>query len=278
MNALNGKTLARELMVGMKEKVSNMFRIPGLAIVLAGDDPASHTYVRLKEQTAGEVGIHFEKKIFPANVSAREVIEHIHSLNEREDIHGIVVQLPLPAGLPTDDIIASIAPEKDVDGFHPDNVRLVEEGRAQLMPSLIRSIMHLVESSRFEFAGKKAALIVNSKTFVQPLAAVLHQRGMTVDFALPPFTDKAHILAVADLVIVAVGKPGFITGNELKDGVVLIDVGFTRGDDGRVHGDVDAASVAARSGWVTPVPGGVGPMTVAMLLDNTVRACQIQNA
>ncbi|MFC1686957.1 bifunctional 5,10-methylenetetrahydrofolate dehydrogenase/5,10-methenyltetrahydrofolate cyclohydrolase [Patescibacteria group bacterium] len=277
MKLIDGKKLANELHKETAKEIEKMFRVPGLAIVLIGDDPASRTYVGLKEEYAEKIGMHFEKYVYPENVDQEVVLEKVEELNEREEIHGIVVQLPLPDSLDTNQIISSITPEKDVDGFHPDNVEMVLEGREHIMPSLIKSILYLADSTGFTFRDSTVVILANSKTFASPLASVLHRRKMDVAVVLPPFADFEQKTQKADLIIIAIGKPRFLKGNAVKKGAHIIDVGFTRGTKG-VVGDVDQKSVKDTAGWLTPVPGGVGPMTVATLLSNTVEACKLQTS
>ncbi len=276
MKLIDGKGMADGILSDIRMQISRMFRAPGLAIVLVGDDPASHTYVKLKEQAASRVGMHFEKFVHPADADETSILETISELNAREDIHGIIVQLPLPKNLPTDRIIEHIAPEKDVDGFHPENLRLLSLGRERLVPSLVRSVMRLIQSTNFAFEGARTAIIANSDTFAKPFDIILQKKGMKVDTCLPPFIDSEPITRSADLIIIAIGRPGFLTRSVIKKNAVLVDVGFTREKDGTVRGDIDRASVEPVAGWLTPVPGGVGPMTVAMLLANTLDACRLQ--
>lgn len=277
MKLIDGKKLGEKLHKETAKEIEKMFRVPGLAIILVGNDRASHTYVGLKEEYAEKIGMHFEKYVYPETVNQEVILEKIEELNEREEIHGIVVQLPLPDSLDTDQIILSIAPEKDVDGFHPDNVAKVLEGREHIMPSLIKSILYLADSTGFTFQGSRAAILANSETFATPLTSVLRRRKMNVSVVLPPFEAFEQKTRDADLVIIAIGKPRFLKGDAVKKGAHIVDVGFTRGAKG-VVGDVDQKSVKDTADWLTPVPGGVGPMTVATLLSNTVEACKIQTS
>lgn len=277
MKLIDGKGIAQGVVTQLKDKVTGMFRIPGLAIILVGNDPASHTYVRVKERTAEEIGVHFEKHFYPEHTREEVVLAKIDELNAREDIHGIVVQLPLPKHLSTERIINALAPEKDVDGFHPDNLQAFTEGRGVMTPSLVRGVIMLVESTGFAYRDRTACIIANSDVFVRPLEVALARRGVKVQSSLPPFTACGDVSRSADLVVIAVGKPGFLTAEMVKPGAVVIDVGFTRTDD-HVHGDADAGSFETMDGWLTPVPGGVGPMSVAMLLANTIEACHRQTA
>lgn len=278
MKLINGRSIAASILLELKKKVAGTFRVPGLAIILVGDDPASHTYVSLKEKAAQDVGIRFEKFIFPSPVDQKTLIEKINELNAREDIHGIVVQLPLPDHLDADAIIGAIAAEKDVDGFHQENIRLLLSGKVRFIPGLLRGILRLIGETGVQLSDKRAVIIANSATFSTPLAYLLDQRGMRVDVLLQPDTDLREVLQGASLIIVAVGRPQFITGDLVRDGAVVIDVGFSRGSDGKIHGDVDASTLTNKAGWLTPVPGGVGPMTVVMLLSNVVQACNLQTS
>ncbi|MFH1236291.1 MAG: bifunctional 5,10-methylenetetrahydrofolate dehydrogenase/5,10-methenyltetrahydrofolate cyclohydrolase [Parcubacteria group bacterium] len=277
MKLIDGKKLAATIRKKITAEIAEMFHVPGLAIILVGDDPASHTYVGLKEEAAKEVGVHFEKFLYPADIEQAAVVRRIEELNARDDIHGIVVQLPLPEGFDTGTIIETITPEKDVDGFHPVNKKMIQEGSGHLVPALVKSILELASSTGFSYEGMRAAILANSGTFADPLSMFLSKRGMEVSIILPPFNDYQISTRESHLIVIAIGQPGFLKGDAVKKNAVLIDVGFNHTAEG-VTGDIDSESVKHIAGWLTPVPGGVGPMTVAMLLANTVEACKLQIA
>ena len=275
MKLIDGKKLAEAIRREVKEQIETQGLRPGLAVILGGDDPASHLYVGLKERSCREVGIRFEKFIFPAGVPEETVIETIEAVNGRSDIHGILVQLPLPEGLDENRVVRAIDPRKDVDGFHPENLRLLRTGNPRLVPGVARGIVALIEATGVPLAGKTAALLVNSATFAEPIVALLRARGADSTVILAKeVAEKTTEMKNADILIVAIGQPKFIRGEMIKKGAVIIDIGTTRVGD-RTVGDVDAESVATRAGWLSPVPGGVGPMTVAMLLKNVLEATKL---
>ncbi len=267
---IDGKKLARAIRDRLKTEVGQLASVPGLAIVLVGDDPASHTYVGLKEKAAEEIGIHFEKHTFPATASQADVLARVEELNKRQDIHGIVVQLPLPHGLDENAIIQAINPAKDVDGFHPANIQALLAGEPHIVPGLAEGIYRLIASTDVSLGGKKAMIFANSPVFTNPLEYILNQHGMQTVSCSPDVDDCLHVSQQADVVVAVVGRPGYVTAEMVKDGVILIDVGFTKKGT-QVLGDISDAAWDKAS-WATPVPGGVGPMTVAMLLENVVAA------
>jgi len=267
---INGKKIALSIKSELKKKVSQLDQKPGLAIILIGDDPGSHTYVELKEKAAKEIGVNFEKHLFPASVSENEVILLIRQLNKKKEINGIVVQFPLPTGFNKDNIITAIELKKDVDGFHPDNIKSLLAGQQVIVPGLAVGIMELIKSTEESLSGKKALVIANSKVFSEPLGYLLEQAGVSVSACDPDKKDCDSLSNQADILVVAIGRAKLITAATVKKGAIVIDVGFNRVDD-KVVGDVDLNSVKDVAGWITPVPGGVGPMTVAMLLKNVVK-------
>lgn len=271
MHLIDGKSLANQHLAELREKISRNPVRPGLAIVLVGDDPASHLYVRLKEKACQSVGITFEKHVFPLDTTAPTITELIGQLNRRPDIHGIVVQLPLPSGLDQNQIIQAIEPTKDVDGFHPANLEHLRQGHPTLIPALTQSILDLIESTGRPLSGLDAVVIANSRVFAEPMILQLRTRSVQTEFVGTDPHDPR--VALADILIVAVGRPKLVTLQHVKDGAILIDVGITETSHG-VEGDVDRVSFLDSECWVTPVPGGVGPMTVAHLLLNTYQAAQ----
>lgn len=261
---LNGRALATELRRELREKITKLSFTPTLGVILVGDDPASHLYVSLKEKAAAEVGIRVEKVLLPADSPYETVQDAIQKFNQRDDVHGILVQLPLPAALDEHKVIAAMEPQKDADGFHPQNLAAFVAGHSDIAPGVSLGIMKLIELAGQKLAGKTAALLVNSQEFAQPLQKLLRDRAVS-SVAVDPHTTAA--LLNADIVIVALGRPNTVTSGQVKDGTILIDVG-TNKVGSQVVGDIDAASFATRDVYLTPVPGGVGPMTVVMLLWN----------
>ncbi|MEK7102321.1 MAG: bifunctional 5,10-methylenetetrahydrofolate dehydrogenase/5,10-methenyltetrahydrofolate cyclohydrolase [Patescibacteria group bacterium] len=269
---IDGRAIAQSIRDDVKKKIAASGVIPGLAVVLVGPNPASHMYVELKERACQDVGIHFEKYLFTETEPQERVITRIQELNTRHDIHAILVQLPLPSGFDEDAVIRAMDHRKDVDGFHPANIAAVIQGGGRHpLPVLIKAIMRLIEETRVPLAGKSATILGNSDVFMKPLGAVLTRAGAAVDEILRSAQDDDALKKIknADVLVVAVGKPWMITPAMVKQDAIVIDIGTTRDSaTGQLRGDVhpDVAQVA---GWLTPVPGGVGPVTVAMLLENT---------
>jgi len=261
---LNGRDLAASLRAELKNKVAELNLTPRLGVILVGDDPASHLYVALKEKAAKEVGIGVEKILLPNSAAKEDIIAKVEFFNNRPDIHGILIQLPLPPQLNEHEIISAMNPEKDADGFHPHNLTNLQNNQTAVIPGVTAGIIKLIELSGQTLAQKQACLIVNSDEFALPLKKLLQDRVAKVNII---HTPEPKDLQVADIVVVALGQPQIIKGEFIKDGAVLIDVGTTK-VNGKVMGDVDATSLANRDVYLTPVPGGVGPMTVIMLLWN----------
>lgn len=247
-------------------------RAPKLAVILVGDDPASHTYVSSKEKACAGCGIESETLRFPGNISQETLLEAIEKLNADETVSGILVQLPLPKGLDADAAIRAIAPEKDVDGLHVLNIgRLAQGTERGLRPCTPSGVMELLERSGMEISGKRCVVVGRSNLVGKPAALLLLEANATVTMCHSRTQNLASHLREADIVVVAVGKPKMITGDMIKEGAVVIDVGIHRTPDG-LCGDVDTESCMGIAGAITPVPGGVGPMTVAMLMKNCVEA------
>lgn len=264
VNIIDGKKLAAEIRARVHNEVRRLPVKPGLAVILVGADPASHLYVSLKERACANTGINFLKFLFFSTEPEQKIIDTIAELNVRSDIHAILVQLPLPSGYDEDRIIRAIRPDKDVDGFHPNNLMRLGE-KNQLPPGLSGGIIRLAEAPGIPLAGKKAAIFANSEIFARPLKFLCEERGMII-------TDDA---ATADLIITALGRPRWLTAAMTLDDAIIVDVGTTH-INGRVAGDADFASFEKTNVWITPVPGGVGPITVAMLLENTVELTKRQ--
>lgn len=267
---LKGRELAASLRQELKRKVAELPFTPHLGVVLVGDDPASQLYVSLKEQAATEVGIAVEKVLLPAVSTAAEVKAVIERFNQQTDIHGILLQLPLPQQLDEHEVVGAMDPNKDADGFHPENLRRFQQGELAITPGVSEGIMRLIDLANQALTGRSAMLVVNSQEFARPLEKLLRDRGVhtTVTSTVNP-----NELRQADIIVVAVGQPGIITSACLKDGAIVIDVGTTKLQD-RVVGDVESTSLVDRPIYLTPVPGGVGPMTVVMLLWNVYRLAQ----
>lgn len=247
---------------------------PGLAVVLVGEDPASQVYVGSKTRQANEVGIRSQAHRLPADVAESDLLGLLASLNADPEVHGILVQLPLPPQIDTDRVLRTILPEKDVDGFHPENAGLLALGKPSLVPCTPLGCMALIRSVRPALSGLEAVVVGRSNIVGRPAAQLLLQADCTVTVAHSRTRDLPAICRRADILLVAVGRPAFVKGDWIKPGATVIDVGINRlpveHGRGRLVGDVDYASACAVAGAITPVPGGVGPMTVAMLLSNTL--------
>ena len=269
MQLLLGKPIADRLLQRVAERITRRGVTPGLAVVLVGDDPASEIYVGLKEKAAQSVGVHFEKHVLPTGASTGEACALIQSLNQRADIHGIIVQLPLPDGIDTDAVIATIDPTKDADGFHPETVAQFLSGTSLVPPVFPRAILALLESAGVPLDGKRALVFVNSALFGRVMVTALGRFGIHTDTSInlnpEAITSK---LESSDIVITAKGDPHFLTGSMVRPGTIIIDGGITRVGE-RVMSDANPETFLETSGWITPVPGGVGPVTVALLITRT---------
>ena len=282
MTIINGKNIAKELRHTIKIKtdirLSNGLSKPGLAVILVGENPASEVYVRNKCNACEEVGFYSLTKKFPFGVTEEELLNLIQELNNNSAINGILVQLPLPDHINEEKVIESIDPLKDVDGFHPYNI-----GRLALRMPVLRSctpkgIMTLLKSTGVPLEGKEAVVIGASNIVGRPVSLELLMARCTVTTCHSRTVDlEAHVKR-ADIIIAAVGIPGFVKGDWVKPGAVVIDVGINRLDSGKLVGDVDYESASKNADWITPVPGGVGPMTIASLLENTLQAAELQSS
>jgi methylenetetrahydrofolate dehydrogenase (NADP+) / methenyltetrahydrofolate cyclohydrolase len=270
---LNGQKIADEIKLEIKNKIADQKLTLGLAVILVGDDPASHLYVGLKEKACIEAGIGFEKFVYEATESDENIINKIIELNQSPEINGILVQLPLP-NHDTDKIIAAINPLKDVDGFHKSNIEKLKTGEESLAPAVALGIMKLIESTNVNLSNKTAS-IVSSQLFAEPIEAMLKEQNIKVDVIDPSDSSLSSKTKNSDILIVAAGKPEFITGSIIKLGSIVIDVGTTK-VNGKLLGDVEKTSAETIAGFLSPVPGGVGPMTVAMLLENIIKASSLQ--
>lgn len=271
---IDGKKIAQQVRNEVKEEVEELKKkgiTPGLAVVLVGENPASLVYVRQKEKACEEVGIVSYKYTLPEDTTEEKLLSVVDELNNEERIHGILVQLPLPKHLDEKRVIEKISPEKDVDGFHPLNMGRLFVGEPSFVPCTPRGVIELIERSGFEIKGKKAVIVGRSNIVGKPVAVLLLMRHATITVCHTRTKDLASETREADILIVAAGRPKMITGDMVKEGVIVIDVGINR-VDGKLVGDVDFDSVSLKAGAITPVPGGVGPMTVAMLMKNTLEA------
>ena len=271
---IDGKNIAQQMREELKRKVQTFATPPGLAVIIVGENPASKVYVRNKEKASIDAGIRSEVIALPGQVSQEEVLERIHALNRDPAIHGILVQLPLPAHFDARRVLDSISPEKDVDGFHPSNVGALFLGNPGLQPCTPHGVMKMLEYENVSIRGKHAVIVGASNIVGKPMAVMLLSKGATVTICNSKTPDLGHHTRDADILVVAVGRPNLVTGDMVKAGAVVIDVGMNRLEDGKLAGDVDFDSARLKASLITPVPGGVGPMTIAMLLENTVEAAE----
>lgn len=274
---IDGVALARHWRQRVAERAAALAargQRPGLAVILVGDDPASQVYVRNKVKACGEAGIHSVLETYPASLSEDELLGRIAALNADPAVHGILVQLPLPPHLNAQRVIEAIAPQKDVDGFHVANAGALLVGQPGFWPCTPYGCMKMLEHIGYELRGRHAVVVGRSNIVGKPMALMLLQVSATVTICHSATADLAHHTRQADVLVAAVGKPRMITAEMVKPGAVVLDVGINRLPDGKLCGDVDFDGVRQVAGWITPVPGGVGPMTIAMLLLNTVQAAE----
>ena len=280
MQILSGKEVAAKVLAEVKAGVAALRAKttvqPGLAVVLVGDDPASQIYVRNKKRAADEVGIATRDFLFPGGCSQAELLETIRTINADPTLHGILLQLPLPKGMDEDQAVAAIAPEKDADGLHPMSLGNLLGGKPSAVPCTPAGCIEILDHYGIAIEGAEAVVVGRSRLVGKPLAQLLLARNATVTMCHTRTRDLAAHCRRADILCVAAGRPRFITGDMIKEGAVVIDVGVNRLDTGKLAGDVDFDSAATRARAITPVPGGVGPMTVAMLMKNTWRAAARQ--
>ena len=274
---LDGKKLSNEIKEELKTRVHRLQDkgiTPCLAVVLVGDDPASQVYIRNKKRAAQKVGVKTLDNVLPASTSENEIIDLIYSLNNDPQVHGILVQLPLPQGINEDRVIQAILPSKDVDGFHPQNIGKLFMNKGELAPCTPNGIMHLLANYDIQLDGKRVVIVGRSKIVGMPMIAMMLNANATVTVTHSHTHNLKEITREADVVIVAVGKAEFLTGDYFKPNAVVIDVGMNRNEAGKLVGDVEAASTADKVAFMTPVPGGVGPMTIAMLLKQTIEIAE----
>jgi methylenetetrahydrofolate dehydrogenase (NADP+)/methenyltetrahydrofolate cyclohydrolase len=273
----------KEVSAAVKERVkaeADIFTaktgiVPGLAVIIVGEDPASQIYVRNKHKSCAEMGFKSFQYALPETTSQTELLELIDKLNNDKDVHGILVQMPLPKGINENAVINAINPEKDVDAFHPENVGHIMIGDYSFLPGTPAGVMELLASENIDITGKKCVVIGRSNIVGKPMAMLLLHKHGTVTICHSKTKDLPSITREADILVAAIGKLGFVTADMVKEGAVVIDVGINRTPEGKVRGDVDYEAVAEKAGYITPVPGGVGPMTIAMLMQNTLTAAKL---
>lgn len=274
---INGKEIGQQIREDVAKRVEAVKAkgvTPGLAVILVGDNPVSKTYVANKQKSCAAIGVHSELIKLPSTTTEQQLVEEIAKLNDAPHIHGILVQLPLPKHIDEDTIIAAIAPAKDVDGFSPVSVGKMMLGQDTFLPCTPYGVMKLLEYSGVEIAGKHAVVVGRSHIVGKPMGQLLLQKDATVTYTHSKTPDLPAMTKQADIIIAAVGRPNFITKEHVKEGAVVIDVGINRNEENKLCGDVDFASVEPIVSKITPVPGGVGPMTITMLLENTVKSAE----
>lgn len=277
MELLNGKELAQKLQQEMTQEVTELKEKglqPGLAVILVGEDPASQVYVRNKERAANNIGMYSVVYRLPETTSEAALIAKIEELNQDDKIHGILVQLPLPKHINEDLVLDTIDPAKDVDGFHPMNLGNLFAGKPTMIPCTPAGIMELIKLSGIDLAGKNAVIIGRSNIVGKPMAHLLLQANATVTICHSKTKDLPKVAKQADVLVVAIGRANFVTADFVKEGAVVIDVGINRDENNKLTGDVKFDEVAPLTSFITPVPGGVGPMTITMLMRQTIDAAK----
>lgn len=279
---INGKDLAKELREKMTKEVSEMTAnglTPHLTVILVGEDPASKSYVSGKEKACKETGISSEIIRLPETTSEADLLKQIEELNNDEKVHGILVQLPLPEHIDEDKVIEAIVPSKDVDGFHPINIGYMMTGKDTFLPCTPYGVVTMLKSRDIEIEGKNVVVVGRSNIVGKPVGQLLLNENATVTYCHSRTKDISAVTKTADILVVAVGRAHFINGDDIKEGAVVIDVGVNRIEDGSLTGDVDFDSAKEKASYITPVPQGVGPMTITMLLENTIKAAKgLKNA
>ena len=277
MHLLNGKELAQKLQQEMTQEVTELKEKglqPGLAVILVGEDPASQVYVRNKERAANNIGMYSVVYRLPETTSEADLINKIEELNHDDKVHGILVQLPLPKHINEDLVLDTIDPAKDVDGFHPMNLGNLFAGKPTMIPCTPAGIMELIKLSGLDLAGKNAVIIGRSNIVGKPMAHLLLQANATVTICHSKTKDLPKVAKQADVLVVAIGRANFVTADFVKEGAVVIDVGINRDENNKLTGDVKFDEVAPLTSYITPVPGGVGPMTITMLMRQTIDAAK----
>ena len=275
---IDGKALALQVREGLIAQSAAVLAKtgmkPGLATILVGDDPASHLYVKSKQKACESAGIYIDDHKLPASTTQAELLALIAQENADPKIHGILVQLPLPKHIDSKVVLEAVSPNKDADGFHPYNFGRLVEGHPVFEACTPKGVIKMIESTGVNIEGKRAVVLGRSNIVGKPLALMLLQRNATVTICHSKTKDLPAVCREAELLLVAIGKAKFVTADMVREGAVVIDVGTNRLPDGKVVGDVDFEPVRQKAGWISPVPGGVGPMTIAMLLDNTVESAK----
>jgi len=274
---IDGKTIAQEVRAEWKVRADALKArgvVPGLAVIIVGEDPASKVYVANKVKACAELGLHSEHVVMSADTSEAMLLSKIEQLNADPKIHGILVQLPVPKHINSEKVLNAISPDKDVDGFHPLNVGALATGNMRFAPCTPYGCMKLLEKAGVSIEGKHAVVIGRSNIVGKPMAMMLLQANATVTICTSKTVDLAKFTRDADILVVAIGKAKMVTGDMIKPGAAVIDVGMNRDEHGKLCGDVDFNSAKEVAGWITPVPGGVGPMTITMLVANTVQSAE----
>lgn len=271
---IDGKALAAKCKAGVAREVEGLSRRPGLAVIIVGDDPASRTYVNSKRKDCTECGIYSEEYALPAEAGQEALLEIIHTLNGRADIDGILCQLPLPEGYDEEAVLLAIDPDKDVDGFHPINVGRLSTGQPCFAPCTPAGVMEMLKEYGVDPKGKECVVVGRSNIVGKPMGMLLLAAHGTVTLCHSRTRDLGEVCRRADILVAAVGKRDLITADMVKEGAVVIDVAMNRNEAGKLCGDVDYPAVAEKASLITPVPGGVGPMTRAMLMVNTLEAAR----
>ena len=272
MNIIDGKKIAKDLRIKIANEVKTLKRPPGLAVILVGEDPASAVYVRNKELACKEAGFFSDKIIKSENTTEEQLLEEVERLNNNPHIDGILVQLPLPNHINANKVIEHISPLKDVDGFHSENIGKLMQNKSHLRPCTPKGVMTILSSIDCKVIGMNCVVVGASNIVGRPMAMELLNARGTVTICNSKTKDLAGVVSRADIVVVGVGIPEMVKGDWVKDGAIVIDVGINRLEDGRLVGDVDFDAIKEKAGAITPVPGGVGPMTIATLLENTLIA------
>ena len=274
---IDGKAIAQEVRAEWKVRADALKArgiTPGLAVIIVGEDPASKVYVANKVKACAELGLHSEHIVLSADTSEATLLARIAALNADPKIHGILVQLPVPKHIDSSKVLNAISPDKDVDGFHPQNVGALVTGNMRFAPCTPYGCLKLLEKSGISIEGKHAVVVGRNNIVGKPMALLLLQANATVTICTSKTVDLAKYTRDADILVVATGRAKMISGDMVKPGAAVIDVGINRMDNGKLCGDVDFDSAKEVAGWITPVPGGVGPMTIAMLVANTVQAAE----
>ena len=277
---IDGKKIAAETRAEIAEAVAAQKAAgvtPGLAVIIVGENPASQVYVRNKHKACGEVGMYSEVIEMPGDTTQETLLAKIAELNDDDKIDGILVQLPLPKHIDEEKVIHAIRPDKDVDAFHPVNTGKIMIGNPDFLPCTPAGVMVMLKKTGIDITGKNCVVVGRSNIVGKPMAMLLLGANGTVTVCHSKTKDLASVTREADILVVAIGRADFITGDMVKEGAVVIDVGMNRREDGKLTGDVDFASASERASYITPVPGGVGPMTITMLLQNTLTASKLHH-